>query len=127
MQPENVSSRDAGKEFVCLKDYKNTNIFVVKSRLESLINDKRFYNKKKDWINLTNIKKFISGKNTTAYIINSAPKEIEIRRSMVCTIRDNNEIPYNIYFISKIDIDKNDDIFNELLNLQIMKEKFSLK
>ena len=127
MHPENIFGRDTGKEFICLKDYNSNTIFVPKNMMEVFINDKRFYNKKKDWANITNIKKFLSTKNTIARIINSAPKEIEIRRTMVCTIRDSNEFPYNIYFVSKIDIDKNDDIFNELLNLQIMKEKFSLK
>jgi len=109
--------------FVCIRNFNHSCIYLKQENLDNFLSNRNFYNKKKKLINLSRLIYHIVDEDCYSQVArNAVPPYITIKQVVICKI-DN----YNIYIERMIEIQKSDELFKDLMNLQIIKDNYHLK
>lgn len=115
----NRFSLSENEKFVCIRDMKNICIFVKENQFNKFINLDSIYDKEKQTINITKLFEYKTLSDRYAQIANQvSPPSVSIKESILC-IYDGVEI----YISRGIILKPTDQLFQDLLDLQKMKEK----
>lgn len=106
-------------KYVCIRNYHMSCIYVREEQFDQFKELNFIYSEDKKLINLTRLRKWTRTRNCVAVIANkTVPPEVDIREIELCVIDD-----IVIYITRIIKLKPKDQLFGDLINLQIMKEK----
>lgn len=110
-------------EFVCIKNFKYNCIYLKSENLDKFINNCDFCDKNKNLICLTRLLHHQVQEDCYSQVISkAAPPYISIKQIIICKIDD-----YEIYIERMIRLNKSEELFKDLMNLQLMKDYHNLK
>lgn len=113
---------DDMENFVCLRCSDFTCIYVPKDKIDNFLSSYSIYDKDKSIVNISELKKYKLESNVSANVSNkTVPQSVSIKEIIICKL-------YNyIVYIEKLSmLDGSDDLFKDLINLQMIKEKYNL-
>lgn len=110
-----------GKYF-CIRDYKGTAIYILESDFDKFKKIKNIYNDDYNIINFTNLSKYYITGDCFATVANrTTPPDVSIKE-----IRYFNIDNIKIYALRSIKLHQQDTLFEDLLNLQNVKDKYKI-
>ena len=121
--PEFSSNFDLHDAYTCLRDKKNTNIYISPSDLEKLQSISLIYDPEFDYVNVDMLLKYSIKDNCYSVIANKAvPAGVNIKFVYKCSIQS------IIVYVEKVFVLKQSDkLFKDLINFQNLLDKHELK
>ena len=123
----NVSpAKDLGLDlqgsFVCIRDLRSSCIYIKEDQFEKFKKFSFIYDSEKDLVNLTRLVKFEVEENCYSQVINKTnPPQVNIKELKVCHISG-----LEVYVTRVIRLHLTDQLFEDLMNLQMIKEKHKI-
>ena len=109
-------------DYTCIRDYKG-NCLYIKSEEFELIQDQEFiFNMEHKLVNLTHLDKYKTYSEHFAIIANKTVP-YSVRLKTIESFRINNII---IYSVSTTELEQEEQLFKDLINVQIMKDNYKL-
>ena len=110
--------------FVCIRNYYYTCIYIKESDFERFKKIREVYYDKEKLINLTNLfQHYFQKQECIAQVMNkTVPYTVTIKELRMCSIRG-----IDVYITRIIKLMPEDQLFEDLINLQILKDKFHLE
>lgn len=111
--------KDIDGEFTCMRDMElnTTSIYIRAEDVEKFKDIKMIYDKDRDFVNLSILKKFIISKDAYCVIANRVvPPAVNIKMIYYCNIMD-----VNLYIQTTYRLQPDATLFNELLELKNFK------
>lgn len=114
---------DINDNMYCIRNMNKYCIFIHKEDLDSFLNNKKYCNKRKNIINISRLLRKLNQQDFFIYsIFDAIPMYIVIKHIAIINI-DN----YCIYIERAIQILENTDLYKDLKNLYLIKEKYNLQ
>lgn len=111
--------------FTCMRDMElnTTAIYIRAEDVEKFKNIKIIYDKERDFVNITLLKKYILMKDAYAMVANRVvPQAVNIKLIYYCNIMD-----VNLYIQTTFRLEQDATLYKDLLNFQGLKDKHNLK
>lgn len=108
--------------FVCIRNFHFSCIYIKEEEFETFKLNRYVYNKKKKLINLTRIFRYMVEDECIAQVMNrTVPPSVHIKELKVCKVGE-----VTVYITRVIKLRENDQLFKDLINLQIFKDRYQL-
>jgi hypothetical protein len=115
----NRFSLSVDEKFVCIRDMKNICIFIKESQFKKFNELELIYDKEKETVNISKLFQFKTLSDRYAQIANhTTPPSVSIKESILCIYEG-----VEIYISRGIILKHTDQLFQDLLDLQKIKEK----
>lgn len=110
--------------FVCIRNYYYTCIYIKEEDFERFKKIKEVYYEKENLINLTKLfqRHFQKQECITQVMNKTVPQSVVIKELRMCIIHG-----IDVYVTRVINLMPEDQLFEDLINLQIMKDKYHLQ
>lgn len=116
------SEIDDMENFVCLRCINYTCIYVPKDKIDNFLSSYSIYDKDKSIINISELMKYKLESNISANVLNkTVPQSVSIKEITICKLFN-----YIIYIEKLSILNESDDLFKDLINLQMIKDKYNL-
>lgn len=113
---------DINEPFVCIRNFHLTCIYIKEDQFEKFKKISEIYDEKQQLINLTNLIPYTKYQDCYALVAHrTTPIQASIRELHYCNI-DN----IDIYVTRSIRLVPEDQLFKDLINLQMFKDKYKL-
>lgn len=107
---------------ICIRNYKFSCIYIREEQFEKFKEYKHFYDPEENLINLTNLFRFTKRTDCISQVASKViPPEVNIKEIKICVYND-----ITVYITRIIPIKRGDHLFEDLINYQILKEKYHL-
>lgn len=108
--------------FICIRNYYYTCIYIRESDFERFKKIKSVYYDEEKLINLTRLFQYFKTQECIAQIMNkTVPPSVTIKELRMCCING-----IEVYITRVIQLKEEDQLFGDLINLQILKDKYHL-
>lgn len=108
--------------FICIRNYYYTCIYIRESDFERFKKIKSVYYDEEKLINLTKLFQYFKTQECIAQIMNkTVPPSVTIKELRMCCING-----IEVYITRVIQLKEEDQLFGDLINLQILKDKYHL-
>lgn len=108
--------------FICIRNYYYTCIYIRESDFERFKKIKSVYYDDEKLINLTRLFQYFKTQECIAQIMNkTVPPSVTIKELRMCCING-----IEVYITRVIQLKEEDQLFGDLINLQILKDKYHL-
>lgn len=110
--------------YVCLRDLElnTTSIFIKKEDVEKFKDIHLVYDKEKDYVNLSILKRYVLKKDCYSLVANKVvPQAVNIKMVYYCNIMN-----INLYIQTTYRLQQDATLFKELLNMENLKDKHNL-
>lgn len=112
---------NGNEKYVCIRDMENICIYIKENQFEEFEKLDFIYDKKNELINVSNILKLKIISDRYPQVANhTSPPSVSIRECVLCSYNG-----INIYVSRAIILKLEDELFEDLINLQVMKEKYN--
>jgi hypothetical protein len=111
--------------FTCMRDMElnTTAIYIRPEDVEKFKNIKIIYDKERDFVNITLLKKYVLMKDAYALVANRVvPQAVNIKLIYYCNIMD-----VNLYIQTTFRLEQDATLYKDLLNFQGLKDKHNLR
>ena len=111
--------------FTCMRDMElnTTAIYIRPEDIEKFKNIKIIYDKERDFVNITLLKKYVLMKDAYALVANRVvPQAVNIKLIYYCNIMD-----VNLYIQTTFRLEQDATLYKDLLNFQGLKDKHNLR
>lgn len=111
--------------FTCMRDMElnTTAIYIRAEDVEKFKNIKIIYDKERDFVNITLLKKYVLMKDAYAMVANRVvPQAVNIKLIYYCNIMD-----VNLYIQTTFRLEQDATLYKDLLNFQGLKDKHNLR
>lgn len=116
----NRFSLSENEKFVCIRDMKNICIFVKESQFSKFITLEDIYDDEKQIVNISKLFEYKTLSDRYAQIANhTSPPSVSIKESILCIYEG-----IEVYISRGIVLKPTDQLFQDLLDLQKIKEKY---
>lgn len=121
--PDFAESYAPKGNYVCIRNFHFSCIYIREDQFEQFKNNKCVYCEEERLINLTHLLGWTIWEDCIAQVANkTVPPEANIKEIKICKL-DN----MYIYVTRVIKLKERDKLFEDLINFQIMKDKYHLK
>jgi hypothetical protein len=114
-------------KYLCLRDNKGICIYVANEDFEKFMSISfvaKSYSQdgtKTIMVNITNLLKFTIDEDVIPIIATTVPQDVEIKFIKKCRVRS-----IDIYYIRYVKLEQNDQLFKDLINLKLFKDKHGI-
>lgn len=108
--------------YVCIRDYRSSCIYINENQFEQFKKMTDIYNDECGIINLSYLIKCTKSRDIFAVVANkTVPEEVSIKEVKCCKVRN-----IDLFITRVIKLNNTDQLFKDLINIQILKDKYDL-
>ena len=108
------------KSYTCMRDLRNTCIYVDDKELVKILENPDFYDKEKRLVNISRMSRYKVSSNCYPFVVkDTSPAFVSLKQVIKCRYGG-----AYFYILRQIELDNSDELFRDLINIKNMKDTY---